>query len=382
MGHPDNSIPHALSTMKNRRNLHRKAAFLLLTTAISWCNFDGRLPAQDALAAKPYGDEVVAKADKIFADAGLRRSGKSITTTATAEVARGISGLARTRRSLKLVQDAWKQTSNHLAEMKRKVENLNAQNMDVNLQLAQGLLPSAKHNQLVALNNANVAAIRQIATDEERVKEKLAFDRKSLSDAEADYAETVIALRRDLNAIKLKLDQTLASENIKVALKVSNANFGTPIALSTDALIASTDKRLVQIEQEIFNESIPMEVTSGGSLYVNVTVGDKTTRMVVDSGASVICLPATTAAELGVTVPADAPQIRLVLADGREIPGRSVILAKVRIGQFEAEKVDAAVLDSIATSAEPLLGMSFLGNFKFEIDTADKSLKLLRVSSE
>lgn len=71
-----------------------------------------------------------------------------------------------------------------------------------------------------------------------------------------------------------------------------------------------------------------------------------------------------------------------LFADGREIPGRAVTLAQVSVGQFEAEKVEPAVLDAVAINAEPLLGISFLGNFKFEIDTADKSLKLLRVSSE
>jgi len=164
-------------------------------------------------------------------------------------------------------------------------------------------------------------------------------------------------------------------------LRVASTNFGTPATLATDALIASIDKRLVQIEYEIFNESIPLDITSSGSLYVYVSVGDRSTRMVVHRGASLIVLPASTAAELGVLVPSDARQLRLILADGREIPGRAVTLAKVRIGQFEVEQVDAAVLDSVATNAEPLLGMSFLGNFKFEIDTADKSLKLLRVSS-
>ena len=338
--------------------------------------------AQDATPVPKFSEEIVSKADKLFADAGLRRSGKTITTTATADIARGISALSRSRRSLKQMHDAWKQTSNQLAQMKQQSELLNSQNIELNIQLTQPGLNATTNNQLVGAINANVGKIRQIENEEGRFKDKLSTDRKAVNDAEATYAESVLALRRDLSAVKLKLDETLKGEEIKIAVKVSNTNFGTPATLTTDTLLTSIDKRLKQIEQEIFSESVPLDVTENGSLYVNVSVGDKSVRMVLDSGATMVSLPASTAKQLGITVPVNAPQLRLVLADGREIPGRAVTIAKVRVGQFEAENVDAAVLDAVAINAEPLLGMSFLGNFKFEIDTADKSLKLLRVKEE
>lgn len=382
MGRFTSSVALRVFTMNNRYVCSCLFATRFLVVAISLLIGTTNTLAQEPANEKLFSDDVVAKADKILADTGLRRSGKTISTTATADLARGISALARSKRSLKLLQDAWKQTAFQLSQMRRNAELLNAQNFQLNTQLARPNLGVTENNRLVGMINANVATSRQVASDEERVKEKLAIDRKALNDAEAAYAETVLALRRDLNTVKLSLDEALNDESIKIALRVANTNFGTPATLATDALIAPIDKRLQQIEQEIFNESIPLDITSSGSLYVNVSVGDRTTRMVVDSGASLVVLPASTAAELGVVVPSDARQLRLILADGREIPGRAVTLAKVRIGQFEAEKVDAAVLDSVATNAEPLLGMSFLGNFKFEIDTADKSLKLLRVSSE
>jgi aspartyl protease family protein len=95
-----------------------------------------------------------------------------------------------------------------------------------------------------------------------------------------------------------------------------------------------------------------------------------------------VSLPAAVATELQIAVPADARQMMLVLADGRTIAARGVTLQRVRVGPFEAENVEAAVLDASATGAEPLLGMSYLGNFRFEIDAAEKSLKMLRVSTD
>ncbi len=336
---------------------------------------------QESKPAAKFGDDVVAKADKIFADAGLRRSGKTIATNLTADVSRGMTTLARSRRSLKMVNDTWKQTAAQISLLSHQAELLTRQNIDLNTRLARPLLDASTNNQLVGMINANVSKLKLYQGEHERLQAKLALDRKAVNDAEAEYAETVLGLRRNFNVVKEQLEQKLQDDPVKVALRVYHANFETPDIASADAILFSVERRLQQIEQEIFSESIALDVSSG-SLYVNVVVGEKSTRMIVDSGATIVSLPASTAAELGVTIPADAPVLRLVLADGREIPGRAVTLAKVRIGQFEAENVQAAVLDAVATNAEPLLGMSFLGNFKFEIDVADKSLKLLRVGAE
>ena len=42
--------------------------------------------------------------------------------------------------------------------------------------------------------------------------------------------------------------------------------------------------------------------------------------------------------------------------------------------------MECAVLGSEAVAAEPLLGMSFLEHFKFEIDAAGKKLTMVKVA--
>ena len=59
----------------------------------------------------------------------------------------------------------------------------------------------------------------------------------------------------------------------------------------------------------------------------------------------------------------------------------SITIPKLRVGEFEAEDVAAAVLQTTAPGAEPLLGMSFLENFRFEINAAERTLKMLRVDA-
>ena len=56
-------------------------------------------------------------------------------------------------------------------------------------------------------------------------------------------------------------------------------------------------------------------------------------------------------------------------------------LKKIRIGSIEIFDVTTVVSNNDFPEI-PLLGMSFLGNFKFEVDTAKGNLKLLRVDAE
>ena len=230
--------------------------------------------------------------------------------------------------------------------------------------------------------NATRAKMKALREEDESLKEAWTEKRAALSQAESDYAASVWAIRTDFDALQQKLRKSLEDPQVKIALRVMATNYESSTEWTTDRILASVRRRLERVEEEVFSESIPLQVDPNGSLYVNVVVGNKTARMVVDSGATLISLPARTAADLGIKVPVDAPKLQLILADGRLIPARRVTLSKVRVGQFEADNIDAAVLDATATGAEPLLGMSYLGNFKFEVNAPEKSLKMLRVETE
>lgn len=333
-------------------------------------------------AQRPYSDETVARAEEILAQAGLKRSGKTLYATGTAELNRVLTNLAKTRKTLKQLADARNATRDQLNWTHQQFQLIDVQNGELNLRLAQPRLAAATNNQLVGLINANNTRLRQLDEQRNRLREKLASDRQTLNDAEAKYAELVLALRRDFTALQGTLEPPLQDEKLQIALKVLNVNFQTPRNIDIATLLGSLDRRIKQIEKEIFSESIPIDVNPSGGLYVQVVVGDVSTPMVVDSGASLVSLPAETAAKLGIEIPASAVRMQLVLADGRTIGARRVILPRVRVGQFEAHDVEAAVLEDSAVRAEPLLGMSFLGNFRFQIDPSSRSLKMLRVGEE
>jgi clan AA aspartic protease (TIGR02281 family) len=351
----------------------------LLTFSLSLLSTN--LTAQDAQSGK-YSPDVVSKAEKFLEGVKLRRSGKTIQSTDTAIVSRAISGLAREKRKLRLVRQEWQLVVDRLAALRLELQRLNAQTGELSLQLAR--VPAGDvtaNNRIVGLLNATNALTKAKVTEREQTKKLLSAKRDVLDDAETKYAETILAIRRDFTAARDKLAVALADQKVQIALKVIHANFETPEGLDADKILAALDKRIQRIEQEIFSESIPLD-SERGSLYVDVVVGKKMVRMVVDSGASLVTLPIKTASELGIVVPIDARVLKMVLADGRSIPARAVTLPRMRVGEFEAENVEAAVLDAAASNAEPLLGLSFLRNFKTELDPAGKTLKMLRVDAD
>jgi aspartyl protease family protein len=372
-----------------RHHLHSFPWVILAASLAGWamlpCLGVQQLAGQDQLAGEEstrYSAEVVAKAAQILEQAGLQRSGKTIRPTNTTEVSRAITGTSRQRRELRLVAEQWQQAKQRAAVIRQELRRLDRQQGELNLQLARVAgVDTTANNRLVGTIEAIRSKMRTLADQTQLAKEDAAEKRVALNAAESEYAESIMAIRRDFNVVNEALEKSLTDGNVQIALRVMHQNHDTPKDLTAGQLLSVLDKRIEKIEQEIFSETIPLEVKSG-SAYVNVVIGNKTMRMVVDSGATLISLPSKTAAELGIKIPLDARELRLVMADGRSIPGRLVTLARVRVGQFEAEDVDAAVLDPVADGAEALLGMSYLGNFKFEIDTAEKSLKMLRVAAD
>jgi aspartyl protease family protein len=101
---------------------------------------------------------------------------------------------------------------------------------------------------------------------------------------------------------------------------------------------------------------------------------------VLNSGASTVCLTAPLAAKMNVKPTEKDPPVTLVMPDGRELKGKLITLKSVRVGKFEVEDVECVVLGEEAVAADPQLGLSYLDSFKYEIDSAAKTLTMVKVS--
>ena len=357
-------------------SLHRVLVIAIILVSF----FLPRMGNADDEKLQKFRPDVVEKANTILEKAGLRRAGKVIQSTRTTEIARALSSLVRERRELKLTQEQWQKADNAVAANRDLMQSLDFRLSELNLQLARVAgVDVAANNRLVGLIEAARAQLRLAISNRDQLKKKRDEKRVVLNEEESKYTEKVLAIRKDYQTIHKHLSQKLDEEPVQIALKVMVANFQVSDQWDADKILASVDKRIEKIEQQIFQESIPLEVQSNGSLMLTVVVDGKPAKMVVDSGASLVTLPARTAIQLGINVPVDARELRLVMADGRTIKARAAVLPRVRVGEFEAENVEAAILDASASEAEALLGMSFLNHFKFEFDPAKKTITLLRI---
>lgn len=327
-----------------------------------------------------YSEAVVAKADAVLKDAGLRRSGKALQSTEAAELSRVLSGITRSRRELRLEQKKLLDTQTKLASIEAEISKLNRQDGELNLQLARVAgLDVSSNNRLVALINATRTQISELRKQRTAQQSVVRAVRSQVNQSEEKYAESVFQARKRITDLTHAVTEGLQNPKVQIAIDVIHANFDVPKEVDAISILRTLDNRLRDFEKEVFRETIPLDVGSNGSLFTMVSVNQQAIRMVIDSGATLITLPANAAAKLQVTVPDDAPVVPLVLANGGKINGRRVVLKTVRVGQFEAKDVEAVVLEPIAANAEPLLGLSFLDRYKFELDSSAKTLGLLRI---
>lgn len=341
----------------------------------------GRVAVSAEEAATLYGEEVVAKADAILKKAQLRRSGKGLQFLGAADLSREISGLTRQRRDLRLKQAELDGARRTLQNLDQAVANLNRTDRDLNLNLAQVAGGDVvANNRIVALINATrnqmTETKRQIAAQTALMK----ATRGSVKEAEAQYAENVFQAKKSLDQIRGTIEKQLSDPQVKIAINVMHRNFQVPASINESDVLRSLELRLATFEKEVFSDTIELEVGRSGSLFAMVSVNNQPIRMVVDSGATLVTLPANTAADLKLVIPTDAPVVNLALANGQRITGRRIEIESIRVGEFEAKGVEAVVLEPIAAKAQPLLGLSYLDRYKFEINPTAKTLGLLSVA--
>jgi aspartyl protease family protein len=275
-----------------------------------------------------------------------------------------------------------KAAENQMDLFERGLVQLRQQHIQLSAQLAN-INPND-----ITRNNMLVSAIKVLEGQLD-----LARERKRLLDAETNnsrvksteareaYIGLALSARQLANEIEEDYAKKAASADVKEALARFNRAAGKQFTLAPTPGFQANVRRLKQVEDTVLSDSIDLRDDGGKTLRVSVVVNGRFPQeMMLDSGASLISLPLSVAAKFGLKPSDKDPKIVLQLADGREIDGRLMKLTSVRVGKFQVENVECAVLGDEAYAAEPLLGMSFLENFKFEIDSAAKKLSMVKIS--
>jgi clan AA aspartic protease (TIGR02281 family) len=253
-------------------------------------------------------------------------------------------------------------------------------NLQLNSQLAT-VTDAATNNRLVGAINANVAQMELLQQQEKALNGQIKASRTAANQAREAFVQQLLELRTKADAVAARYEGLAADAEFTQHLEAFNRSLGKTYALKPSRRYRLLTRQLEEMEETVLSDAIPLRRDGGGGLLVSVVIGDEHTQeMVLDSGASLITLSQDIAEKCGIMVKSTDPTIRLSLANGSVILGKQVTIPKVRVGKFSAENVECAVLDVESGRAPSLLGMSFLENFKFEINAQEGTLKMLQVS--
>jgi clan AA aspartic protease (TIGR02281 family) len=106
---------------------------------------------------------------------------------------------------------------------------------------------------------------------------------------------------------------------------------------------------------------------NGGHYYIDASVNDQYVNFVIDTGATTVALPLSTAAGAGLNCKKDA---YMSTANG-VTRGCVVVIDKLKLGHFTLHRVDAVVMPNLTS---PLLGMNVLKQFRVEQDNGQMRL--------
>lgn len=120
---------------------------------------------------------------------------------------------------------------------------------------------------------------------------------------------------------------------------------------------------------------VPLIPAGGGNFLIDTVLNGRVqARLMLDTGASLITLTEEIASKLGITPYSGAAELPFKTAGGEDwMP--LVALDVVAVGSAKTRLVEASI-NSHIKEIDGLLGMSFLGDFRFEIDRTNKLLTL------
>jgi clan AA aspartic protease (TIGR02281 family) len=238
----------------------------------------------------------------------------------------------------------------------------------------------ARNNQLVGLLQATQGQMELLGQKLDDLEENGKSARSKSTEAREAYIQFTLDARKLADEIAAEIEAKAVDAEVTAAVARYNAAIGKEFKLAPTPAFNAALRRLTQIEETVLSESIPLIGEGRDVARVSVMLGKHQQEMMVDSGASLISLPYAVAEKAGLKPSESDPRITLQLADGSEIEGRRKTIPLVRVGKFTVENVDCAILSPEAVNAEPLLGMSFLGHFKFEVDTDAQTLTMVKIA--
>ena len=260
--------------------------------------------------------------------------------------------------------------------LKAGISQLDFQRRALNEQLAK-VTDAATNNHLIGRINVLSSQIDEARDVKGQIETKL--NGLGTEDSTA-FINGVVDVSAKVEDVQKKYKELAEDADVKGAIEQINQAGRGRVKLGPSPSFLASAAMVKRWRKDVNSDTIAVKVENNIPT-VDVTLNGKVTRsMVIDSGASLVCLTADLAKQLDM-VPTEKDQtIRMTLADGRQVEGKLMSLKSVRVGTFTVDDVDCAVLPETLTAAEPLLGGSFLQNFVYRMDQNAGELHLASIA--
>jgi len=331
-------------------------------------------------APGPAGGDAAA-AKKLLEDKGLIVTSVDLRLPDEQKLTEGLKKISRDRFKLTNAAKQLEAARAQVDATRQKITQLTRINVQLNARLAT-IAPNdvTMNNRLVGMLNANDGQIQLLQQGLEKLEEQQRTVRAGYNEVREQYVQQILDLRVLANGINSQYTKLATDGDVRKAVATLNNATGKTYEVAAGRTYLSADRRLKQLEDTVLSETINLRLEGSDSWWVPVVInGQHTKEMIIDSGASIVALPHELALACGLEPSSQAPTITLILADGRPIQAKGITIDSLRVGKFTVEKVECGVLGPEAVAAEPLLGMSFLREFKFELNTQKRTLTMVKV---
>ncbi|HVJ86429.1 MAG TPA: TIGR02281 family clan AA aspartic protease [Caulifigura sp.] len=307
---------------------------------------------------------------------GVRVSGSTAIYASESDLNERIRDLPSLRRKIRLAGNQFDANQKAKKTLDNQITRLNQQQSALSLQLAN-VQDAVTNNRLVGAISALDAQLRLAYDSREKLEERDSQLHREISAAR----DTLLTHSQEMRKIADSVSKRYADvDKETLALIASlNSQSNSQVVLQPSSVFTANLKKLQQLESEIVSGSVPLR-RDRNTFWATVKLnGDHSVEMVVDSGASIVQLPWEAAVAAGIKPDKDSPKIRLRVADGRSVDAWRMTIDAMQLGPFTTNNVECVVLDSAAKNAPALLGMSFLGAFRFELNAGQSTLSLSHI---
>jgi len=237
------------------------------------------------------------------------------------------------------------------------------------------------HNRIVREMNQISSRLekQQFEGNEDPAVQKI---RSAYQKARVKYVDAVRELQSMYETINERYAELSSDSDVTAALEAFNKDAEKPTALGPSRSFKNSEKELTRAASRIQSGEIKLRKDGGVNIVDVLLNGDVHESFILDTGASIICLPFSIAKKVGLEPTDEDQTIKITIANGETINGKLMTLESVRVGDFEVEDVACAVLPEEFKGADALLGNSFLKHFNHQIDPDGPTLLLSKVGEE